>query len=155
MEAGVRLEQDPRIIREQLQRILVSPGFLHSERLRRFLTHCIESTLSGQVQDLKEYAIGVVVFDRPKLYNPADDPIVRVEARRLRKKLEEYYQGRGAVDPLVIQVPKGGYLPSFETRRKSLKPPARLLWVVALCCTAQAYGGSGSAGAPSRRRNSR
>jgi hypothetical protein len=109
--------RDPQAIREQLQRILVSPVFLHSERLRRFLTHCVEAELSGRVDDLKEYTIGVVAFDRPKHYNPAEDPIVRVEARRLRKKLDEYYQTVGSADPVVIDVPKGGYLPVFTKRR--------------------------------------
>src|SRR5205807_449678 len=96
--------QDPKAIREQLQRVLVSPVFLHSERLRRFLTHCVEAALSGRVEELKEYTVGIVAFDRPTHYNPAEDPIVRVEARRLRKKLEEYYQNSGASDPVVIQL---------------------------------------------------
>src|ERR1700753_2998135 len=97
--------EDAEAIRRQLHRILTSPIFLHSERLRRFLTHCVESTLAGRVEDLKEYAIAVVAFDRPKHYNPADDPIVGVEARRLRKKLDEYYLAQGANDPVVIQLP--------------------------------------------------
>jgi hypothetical protein len=112
--------RDPQAIREQLQRIVVSPVFLHSERLRRFLTHCVEAELSGRVDDLKQYAIGVVAFDRPKHYNHAEDPIVRVEARRLRKKLDEYYQTLGSADPVVIDVPKGGYLPVFTKRRREM-----------------------------------
>ena len=116
-------------IREQLQRILVSPGFLHSERLRRFLTHCVDAALAGRLDDLKEYTIGVAAFDRPKHYNPADDPIVRVEARRLRLKLDEYYNSHGAADRVVIQLPKGGYMPAFEVRAGPAKPNRRL-WMV-------------------------
>ena len=109
-------EQEANAVREQLQRVLTSPMFLHSDRLRRFLTHCVDAALTGRIDDLKEYTIGVVAFDRPKHYNPAEDPIVRVEARRLRKKLDEYYETIGSVDPVVIELPKGGYLPIFEFR---------------------------------------
>ncbi|HEY2018805.1 MAG TPA: hypothetical protein VGH38_35110 [Bryobacteraceae bacterium] len=146
---GAGSAQDPEAIRRQLQRVLVSPVFLHSERLRRFLTHCVEAALSGRVEDLKEYTIALVAFDRPKHYNPADDPIVRVEARRLRKKLDEYYLLHGAADPVIIQLPKGGYLPLFELRQSEvptktpLAPPPRgqrtWPWAVAgaaLVCTA-------------------
>jgi len=121
---------DPQVIRQQLQRVLVSSVFLHSERLRRFLTHCVESTLSVRVEDLKEYTIALVAFDRPKHFNPADDPIVRVEARRLRRKLDEYYQTQGIADPVVIQLPKGGYLPTFECRQPPAPPPPppRRIW---------------------------
>lgn len=117
-------EQYPREVRDQLQRVVMSPVFVHSERLRRFLTHCVETALGGRLEDLKEYTIGVVAFDRPSHYNPAEDPIVRVEARRLRKKLDEYYQTIGAADPVVIQLPKGGYLPVFEFRETDVVEPA-------------------------------
>jgi Tol biopolymer transport system component len=117
--------QDPQAIREQLQRILISPVFLHSDRLRRFLTHCVDAALEGRADDLKEYIIGVAAFDRPVHYNPAEDPIVRVEARRLRRKLDEYYQSYGAADAIVIHLPKGGYLPAFELRKSPPAPPRR------------------------------
>jgi Tol biopolymer transport system component len=133
--------QDPRQIREQLQRVLASPMFLHSERLRRFLTHCVEAVLNGRIEDLKEYNIGVVAFDRPRHYNPADDPIVRVEARRLRKKLDEYYQAQGASDPVVIGIPKGGYLPVFEIRSPNAaqaRPLLRAAGAVLVLCSVAA-----------------
>jgi hypothetical protein len=63
-----------------------------------------------------------VAFDRPTHYDPAADPIVRVEARRLRKKLDESYLTHGANDPVVIQLPKGGYLAAFQFRRGCFLP---------------------------------
>ncbi|HLX46566.1 MAG TPA: hypothetical protein VKR43_24125 [Bryobacteraceae bacterium] len=116
-------DQHHEAVRQQLQRILVSPIFLHSERLRRFLTHCVDSAISGRLEELKEYTLATVVFDRPRHFNPAEDPIVRVEARRLRRKLDEYYQALGAEDPIVIQMPKGGYLPVFEFRHSHKPSP--------------------------------
>ncbi|HLZ07563.1 MAG TPA: hypothetical protein VKT80_03180, partial [Chloroflexota bacterium] len=93
--------------------------------------------LEDRLDSLKEYSIGVAVFDRPKHYNPAEDPIVRVEARRLRKKLDEFY-GANPQEPVVIDVPKGGYLPTFEVRSKPKRP---LRWplaagagALAACC---------------------
>ncbi len=123
----------PDAIRAQLRRITESPGFVRSERLRRFLTHCVECTLSGRLEDLKEYTIALSAFDRPKHHDPTEDPIVRVEARRLRSKLAEYYEKYGSADPITIQMPKGAYLPTFELRRPepatpTRKPPSRALY---------------------------
>lgn len=128
-------EQIATAVRDQLRSIVSSPGFLHSERLRRFLTHCVEATLAGRLEDLKEYTIGRAAFDRPKHYNPAEDPIVRVEARRLRKKLEEYYQGH-ADEPVVIELPKGGYLPIFQFRLEPVARKSQFIWfaIGALLC---------------------
>ena len=86
--------------------------------MRRFLSHCVESTTSGRPEELNEYTIATTVFDRPKHFNPAEDPIVRVEARRLRRKLDEYYQSYGAGDPIVIQMPKGGYATMSDFRER-------------------------------------
>jgi len=91
----------------QLARILASPQFAQSERLSRFLTLAVDVTQSGE--SLKEYRIGVDVFDRGKSFDPRTDPIVRVQAAKLRSKLLEYYAEAGANDPLVISVPKGSY----------------------------------------------
>src|SRR5262245_59016000 len=91
----------------QLARILASPQFAQSERLTRFLKLAVEVAQSGE--PLKEYRIGVDVFDRGKNFDPRTDPIVRVQAAKLRSKLLEYYAGGGATDPLVITVPKGSY----------------------------------------------
>src|SRR5262245_61822593 len=94
-------------VRTQLGRILASPQFAQSDRLSRFLRLVVESAHKGDA--LKEYRIGVEVFDRGRDFDPRTDPIVRVQAAKLRSKLLEYYSAGGASDPLVISVPKGGY----------------------------------------------
>jgi len=98
----------------QLDRILASPGFANAGRLSRFLRFVVERSLAGDGEQLKEYVIGTEVFDRPADYDPRIDSIVRVEARRLRSKLAEYYDGPGAADAITIRVDKGSYVASFD-----------------------------------------
>src|SRR5947199_10170333 len=98
-------------IHAELQKILASRTFLHSDRLRRFLRFSIEQAVAGTPENLREYNIALAVFDRPDSYDPSTDPIVRVEARRLRGKLASYYETEGTGDPVIIEVPKGSYLP--------------------------------------------
>ncbi len=88
----------------------------------RFLRLAVERELEGRGSELKEYLIGVEVFDRKHAYDPRVDPIVRVEARRLRAKLHQYYQGDGSNDPIVIEFAVGGYTPQFR-----LRAPAELV----------------------------
>ena len=109
------LPPDADAVRAQLERILASPGFANADRLSRFLRFVVERTLDGEGDQLKEYRLGTEVFDRPPDYDPRLDSIVRVEARRLRSKLAEYYEGPGRTDPTVIRVDKGGYAAAFET----------------------------------------
>lgn len=85
----------------------------------RFLRFVVERQLAGRRAELKEYTIGVEVFDRDSRYDPRVDPIVRVEARRLRSKLEAYYHAEGRSDELVIDLPKGSYVPVFRAARAS------------------------------------
>jgi TolB-like protein len=106
----------PDQVRLQLDRVLASQTFAGAARLSRFLRFVVERTLAGEGDGLKEYTIGVEVFDRPADYDPRTDSIVRVEAARLRAKLAEYYGGPGAADPVIIQVRKGGYAPDFAER---------------------------------------
>jgi adenylate cyclase len=108
-------------IHDQLERILVSKGFRSSVRLQRFLRLAVERTLAGETDQLKEYAVGRDVFDRGANYDPRVDSIVRVEARRLRNKLHEYYRTGGAAEPVVIEFPHGSYVPKFAR----VSPPAR------------------------------
>lgn len=110
-------------VRAQLERILVSPGFANADRLSRFLRFVVERTLDGEGDQLKEYRLGTEVFDRPADYDPRLDSIVRVEARRLRSKLAEYYDGPGLADRIVIRVDKGGYAASFEAARVAPMTP--------------------------------
>jgi hypothetical protein len=82
--------------------------------MRRFLGFVIEETLAGRARQLCEYSIAVSVFDRDESFEPGLDPIVRNDARRLRQKLLEYYEQCGNEDIVLIQVPKGGYVPVFR-----------------------------------------
>src|ERR1044071_8324608 len=103
----------PRAVRAQLQEILASEGFVRSHRIQRFLEFVVEETLAGRSDQLGEYGIGVSVFDRGKDFEPALDPIVRNDARRLRAKLLEYYKSAPA-GSVLVEIPKGGYVPMFS-----------------------------------------
>jgi TolB-like protein len=111
-----------------LERVLASPSFASASRLSRFLRFVVERELAGDADRLKEYAIGIEVFDRDEKYDPRIDSIVRVEAGRLRTKLEEYYRGAGSSDPVEIRIHRGRYVPEFDVRTHSgaaLTPTAR------------------------------
>lgn len=105
----------PEEIRKQLEKLLASPQFARSERMCRFLRFSVEHALAGTGDQVKEYLVGVEVFDRAPDYDPRVDPIVRVEARRLRDKLKDYYKSAGKTDALLIEFPKGAYTPVFRT----------------------------------------
>ncbi len=107
-------------IRNQLQRILAGEGFKRSDRICRFLRYTVEQVLTGRGDEIKESVLAVEVYDRPPDYNPKIDPIVRNDARRLRSKLREYYDAEGRNDPVIIEFPKGSYLPVFQTRPSPL-----------------------------------
>ncbi len=110
-------------VRAQLQRILAEPAFSRSQRLSRFLSFVVNETLKGGRNSLKEYQLGVEVCDRGKSYDPRTDPVVRVEARRLRSALEGYYANGGRDDSIIISLPKGGYVPSFTQRNTNQAEP--------------------------------
>jgi TolB-like protein len=103
-------------IRDQLSRILESPMFVQSERLGRFLRFTVETTLAGEAGSVKEYLIGTEVYERKPSYHPGEDSIVRSEARRLRRKLKEYYESDGKDDPVFIYYRPGSYVPVFKLR---------------------------------------
>jgi hypothetical protein len=108
-------EIETRAVRAQVARILASDGFARCPRMQRFLEFIVEETLAGRAAHLGEYAIALSVFDRSEDFEPALDPIVRNDARRLRLKLAEYYRTAGhAEDRVSISIPKGGYVPVFE-----------------------------------------
>lgn len=114
-EFGQSRSDDPsdRDVRGALMKILESPGFRNSERMCRFLQVTVERTLDGETDQLKEFSLGHDVFDRGEGYDPRTDAIVRVEARRLRKKLRAYYEGEGLLDKIIIEFHPGSYIPRF------------------------------------------
>jgi len=103
-------------IRAELDRVAGSEVFAGSVRLQRFLRHVVLQSVAGKGEELKEYAIGTAVFDRDEQYDPRIDSIVRVEAGRLRGKLDDYYNGPGAGAAVRIRIPRGTYAPIFEAR---------------------------------------
>jgi tetratricopeptide (TPR) repeat protein len=108
----------------QADRISKSDGFRKSERLRRFLQFTVDRTLKGDVWQLRENVIAREVFDRPVNFDPRVESIVRVEAKRLRRKLEEYYTLHGADDPIMIEFRTGSYVPEIrENQRRTLHSP--------------------------------
>ena len=109
-------EYDAANVRQQLDRILESPGFARNERLSRFLRFVVEGRLEGRGQELKESVLAVQIFGRPPGYDSKRDAVVRTEAGRLRARLSEYYLIQGRDDELVIELPKGGYVPVFHCR---------------------------------------
>jgi TolB-like protein len=104
-------EAEGQAARRQLDRILASPGFARNGRLSRFLRFVVERHLEGRDAELKESLLAIEVFGRPPDYDPKQDPIVRTEASRLRARLSEYYLAEGKNDPVVIEVPRGAYVP--------------------------------------------
>src|SRR5580704_7536586 len=103
----------------QLTRILASRAFRQADRLKRFLAFIVEETMAGRGERLKEFAVGVEVFGKDDSFDPRNDPIVRVQARRLRAQLARYYHEEGHDDEVVIELPKGGYAPVFRPLKKT------------------------------------
>src|SRR5476649_2548637 len=106
----------PDEIRAALQRMIGSDVFSRSPQLGAFLRFVVEAVLHGNAGRIKAYTIGVEVLRRDAKFDPQLDPIVRVEATRLRRALERYYAGRGATDPVIIDLPRGSYVPTFRRR---------------------------------------
>lgn len=108
-------------VRAELDKILTSDGFATAERLSRFLRFIVEQALEGH--PVKETVVGMEVFGRKPSYDPRPDGVVRVEAVKLRSRLKAYYKAEGANDPVRIDLPKGGYLPTFETQQAEPRAP--------------------------------
>lgn len=117
-------ELSPDEIRAAVERITASAGFVRSERLARFLRYVVGATLAGRAGELKEYSIGVEVYDKGPDFDPRLDSAVRVDARRLRSRLGEYYTGEGTADPVRISLPKGGYAPEIHRALQAPPQPA-------------------------------
>jgi Tol biopolymer transport system component len=132
--------QDAEAARRQLERILASPGFVRNERMSRFLRFLAERHLEGNDSQLKESVIAVEVFGRRPDHDPSQDSIVRTEASRLRARIAEYYVGDGLGDTVIIRLPKGGYIPSFQMLDASPQQMPKQQtrgrwWLVALAAT--------------------
>ena len=113
------------VVREHVAHILGTPGFARSARLKRFLSYTVELWLAGDTGNLKEYSLALAVFDRSPDYNPKVDAVVRVEARRLRTRLEQYYATEGVHDAIRIQFPSGTYVPLISRTAAATCPEAR------------------------------
>lgn len=107
----------PEAIRAALERIIASPQLESSPSLCRFIRYVVEETLEGRGGMIKEYSLGAEVFGRGDEFDPRIDPIVRVQARNLRARMAKYYEGPGAAEPVIIDLPKRTYVPVFSARR--------------------------------------
>src|SRR5258708_37402982 len=110
-------------VRAQVERMTASDVFAKSPQLSAFLLFIVEAVLRGKGERLKGYTIGVEVLRRDINFDPQIDPIVRVEATRLRRAIERYFAGPGAADDVVIDVPRGGYLPRMRWLDARLSAP--------------------------------
>jgi TolB-like protein/Tfp pilus assembly protein PilF len=136
---GDLAETSAQTVREQVDRVVRSRTIGKAERLGRFLRFVVDQELEGRRDDLKEYLIAAEVFGRPD-YDPAIDSAVRVEASKLRSKLEQYYRTEGLADPIRIEIPKGGYAPVYHVRQSPAPPVEpvraaswrRMAWAAAL-----------------------
>src|SRR6476620_12625563 len=119
-------ESDQKAIREHLVRVLNSGPFHQAPRRRRFLEYIVNEALAGRGERLKGSNVAQAVFDRES-FDPKSDPVVRMEAARVRDRLREYYETDGRDDPIRISLPKGTYTPHIEFRQApTLDPrPAR------------------------------
>jgi WD40-like Beta Propeller Repeat len=115
--AQARTDLTDTAVRAQLERTLASDVFSRSQQLRRFLSFVVEQTLSDQGQTLKESVLAHELYGKGTDFDGGTDAVVRVDARRLRDKLREYYEDRS--DPVIISLPKGSYVPVFESNSTS------------------------------------
>src|SRR3954451_18943975 len=102
--------------RIQIQRIIASKAFKTSEVHRNLLTYLADKSLAGEAQNLKEYTVGLDVFGKPSSYDPRQESVVRMHVGRLRQKLAEYYRTEGTTDPIIVDLPKGGFALVFDRR---------------------------------------
>jgi TolB-like protein len=101
-------------IRQQLNRVLTSPEFRATDAQKSFLTFVVETVLAGRSHEIKGYTVATQVFGRGEDFNQATDPIVSIQANKLRRALERYYLVAGQTDPIHIDIPKGTYVPVFK-----------------------------------------
>src|ERR1035438_7693186 len=112
-------EAEKESIREQLNRLLASPYFIQSKRSVTFLRFITDHTLAGDTEKIKERILGIEIFGRDAAYDTASDPVVRVTASEIRKRVAQYYQESGHQDELQITLPSGSYIPRFHWPKDS------------------------------------
>ena len=110
-------------VRAQLRRMLETPSFHSSQRRREMLRFIVEETLAGRGDRMKGVAVAMAVFGRDETFDQQSDPVVRLEARRLRSDLDSYYVDAGSEDPVRITIPKGGYVPHFAWQNREAHAP--------------------------------
>src|SRR5262245_14616705 len=113
------------LILKELEAVLSSRSFQGADRSAALLRYIVGRTLDAQADHLKEYTLGIEALGRGESFDPRTDPIVRAEASRLRNRLERYYGSEGRTDSIVIEVPKGSYVPRFRERAAIPKPAER------------------------------
>ena len=147
------MEREAEAARGELERVLGSTVFKRNERLAGFLRFVVERRLEGRAHEIKESVIAIEVFGRRPDYNPKHDPIVHTEATRLRARLSQYYMDEGKGAALIIELPRGGYIPVFrqveaaQVRDQVPNPRvthSRLWLLLAIACFAVALAGIGS-----------
>lgn len=114
-------EEERRAIEEQLERLLANPHFSNSRRFPSFLRYIVNATINGQADLLKERTLGVEIFGKPADYDTAVDPIVRVTAAEIRKRIAQYYQDTGHENELRLTLSPGSYIPQFHL--PAITPP--------------------------------
>jgi hypothetical protein len=107
-----------------VQRIVSSAPFQKSTRLRELLQYIVQETLRGCAHELTEQHIGNALFHKPSDYRPLEDSSVRVHARQLRLKLHEYFNEEGRDEPIILEIPRGSYVPVFRAAQKAALAPA-------------------------------
>ncbi|MES0880207.1 hypothetical protein [Roseibium sp. SCP14] len=120
LNQALDLPVSPDLIKSALKNALASSEFQSAPQLRSFLGFVVHATLSNSQEKIKGYTIAVEALGRSEDFNPVTDPIVRVEAARLRRRLDTYYAGSGAGDPVRIAIPKGSYAPQFSRQNTAL-----------------------------------
>jgi adenylate cyclase len=108
-------------IQKQLNRILTSPEFKATDVQKSFLTFVVETVLAGRSHEIKGYTVATQVFGRGEDFNQATDPIVSIQANKLRRALERYYLVAGQNDPIRIEIPKGSYVPLFREHTTTMR----------------------------------
>ena len=130
---GEATQREPRAdeVREQLDRLLANPFFSHSKRFPTFLRFVVEQTLAGESENIKERTLGIEIFGRDAEYDTAADPIVRVTAAEIRKRVAQYYKDPTHDQELRIAIPSGSYIPQFLWPRGANDPILKEMVVAA------------------------